>query len=71
MNYQRERDGMDFSDYVYSVDLHRWVYRPLGLTRPDEERAEAVADERAERKAEQQRLADEDSRTGRSFNPES
>lgn len=34
MNYQyeRERDGSDFADYVYDVTTHRWVYKPLPPT---------------------------------------
>lgn len=50
---ERERDGMDCVDYVYSADLHRWVRRPLPPTRKDEEREEVLADAAAERRRQQ------------------
>lgn len=40
MNYQyeRERDGSDFADYVYDVTTHRWIYKPLPPTAAELER---------------------------------
>lgn len=37
---ERNRDGMDFANYVYDTVLHRWVYRPLP---PDPKQAEREA----------------------------
>lgn len=45
---ERERDGMDFCDYVYDIQLRKWVYRPLPMTDREAALADAEQDQRDE-----------------------